>query len=330
MALRLGRQYVDIADYIQMDGVQAMIFENRQLGGRVFLGQPVSYYSSISGDVFGGVSVVGRPFEGNRSRATYARYDDDSESAADDHFYFDVQQQVVEELRARAYLSVMNEDLRMGGMDLYYMSLSEEVFDAVVGMRRWGDYDADSRVYSPLVHVLGDLEPYTTAYGRFTTQIHPQFYLSPGLFLRYPDKSNATNRRYERLDLNLIYEPVDALSASVALEYWNVEEDDEFFGISGDIRYRHQGLWELSLGAAYVDYTYLQLPDFSLTADGGSTIVGEDGVRKEVSPHVFTYYLRGRWNFSKTLALHLSGELEDDSDEDDFGYRIRTSLEVKL
>ena len=330
MALRAGRQYVDIADYIQMDGLQAMLFENQKLGGRVFLGQPVSYYSSIDGDLFGGASLVGKPWQGNRSRATYARYQDDSEGAADDHYFFDVRQQLMEEVRLRTYLSVMNEDVRMGGLDFYYMSLSEKVFDAVLGVRRWGEFDASTRAYSPLVQVLGDQEPYTTAYGRFTTQLLPTFYLSPGAMVRYPDESNYTNRGYERYDLNFIYEPFDAFNASIALEYWDVEDDDRFFGVSGDIRYRYRRIWEVSLGAAFLDYTYFQFSDFSLTADGGSTIVGEDGTRVEVSPYAFTYFLRGRWNINQHLALRISGEIEDNSDEDDLGYRIRTSFEVRL
>ena len=63
-----------------------------------------------------------------------------------------------ERLRARAYLSIMNEDVRMGGADLFYMSLEEKVLDASLGIRRWGEYEANSRVYSPLVQALGALE----------------------------------------------------------------------------------------------------------------------------------------------------------------------------
>jgi len=330
MALRFGRQYVDIADYIQMDGVQGMLFENQKLGGRVFLGRPVSYYSSTDNDSFAGASLVGKPWDGNRSRITYARYEDDNASAADDHYFFDVRQQVMEEVRMRAYLSVMNEDVRMGGLDLYYMSLADKVFDAELGVRRWGEFDAKTRAYSPLVQALGDLEPYTTGYGRFTAQMLSWLYLSPGAYLRYPDESNPTNRGYERYDLSFIFEPIEALNATIALEYWDVEDDDRFFGVTGDIRYRHRRIWEVSLGAAYLDYTYFQFSDFSLTADGGSTIVGDDGTRVEVSPFAFTYFLRGKWNITKKMALRLSGEIEDDSDEDDLGYRIRTSFEVRL
>lgn len=330
MALRVGRQYVDVVDYIQMTGVQGMLFENQRIGGRVFLGEPVSYYSSTSGDLFAGASLVGRPWEGNRSRATYARYEDDDAAAADDHYILDVRQQLQEELRARAYLSVMNEDIRMGSLDLYYMALADRVLDAELGIRRWGDYEAHTRAYSPMVQALGDLEPYTTGYGRLTTELNAWLYISPGIYLRVPDDSNATNRRYERYDISLIYEPVKALNASLALEYWDVENDDRFFGVTGDIRYRHHKTWEVSLGAAYLDYTYFQFSDYTISADGGSIVVGEDGTRTEVSPHAFTYFLRGKWNVNEHAALRVSGELEDDSDEDDLGYRVRTSLEVRL
>lgn len=330
MSLRGGRQYVDVADYIQMDGLQAMLYENKQLGGRVFGGQPVSYYSSTDGDIFAGASLVGKPWEGNRSRATYARYQDDSESAADDHYIFDTRQQMTEEIRMRGYLSLMNEDVQMGGLDLYYFSMSDKVFDAVAGARRWGNYDADTRAYSPLVQTLGDQEPYTTGYGNCTAQILPWFYLSPGAMVRVPDESNYTNRRFERYDLNFIFEPTESLRTSIALEYWDVEDDDRFFGLSGDIRYSYRKIWDVSAGAAYLDYSYRQFNDFSLTADGGSTIASEDGTLVQVSPYAFTYYLRGKWNISKNLALRLAGEIEDDSEESDLGYRIRTSFEVRL
>jgi hypothetical protein len=330
MAIRLGRQYIDIADYIQMDGMQGMLFENEKLGGRVFFGRPVSYYTASSKDSVAGASVVGRPWDGNRSRLTYTRYEEGEGDAEDDHIIFDLRQQILEEVRTRAYLSVMNEDLRMGGLDLYYMSLGERVLDAELGVRRWGDYDASTRVYSPLVQVLGELEPYTTGYGRLTTELLTWLYLSPGAYLRYPDESDETNRGYERYDVSLIYEPFDALNASVALEYWDVEDADRFFGVTGDVRYRHRKLWELSLGAAYLDYTYFRFSDFSISTDGGSIVVGSDGTRTEVSPYTFTYFLKGKWNINRHLTLRLSGEIEDDEEEDDLGYRVRTSIEVRL
>ena len=330
MALRAGRQYVDVADYIQMDGMQAMLFEKKTLGGRVFFGKPVSYYSSTHDDLFGGVSVVGRPWSGNRSRVTYARYQDDSVDKNDDHFFFNIKQEVTEELRTRAYLSLMNGDMRMGGTDLYYMSFEEKMFDASVGVRYWGNYDADTRAYSPLVQTLGELNSYTTGYGQFTAQLLPWLYISPGVIVRHSDDKNATNTSYERYNASLIFEPYEALSASLSVEYWDPDNDDRFYGISGDVRYRYEKLWELSAGAAYVDYTYFQFSDFSQVPDGTGTSVSIDGTRVEVSPNAYTYYLRGKWKITKNLSWRVSGEIEDDSEEDDLGYRFRTCIEVKL
>ncbi len=331
--LRYGRQYVDIADYIQMDGAQVLLFEQQQLGGRAFLGQPVSDYSSVNGDVFAGVSLVGRPWGGNQSRATYARYRDHSRGAADDHYFLDVKQRVGDEWRTRAYLSVMNNDVRMGGGDLFYVSMSDYVFDAVLGVQRWGDYSADTRAYSPLAEVLGDLEPYTTAYGRFTAELLSWLYLSPGAMVREPDDENFTNRSFERYDVSFILEPADGLSSTIALEYWDVEADSQFFGVSGDIRYRYGKLWEVSLGAAYVDYTYTQLSDTSVFTDDNpvpAIVQPLDGTRVELTPDAFTYFLRGRWSITDKTALRLSGEIEDNSEEADVSYRVRTSFEVRL
>ncbi|MDF7798469.1 hypothetical protein P4C99_03295 [Pontiellaceae bacterium B1224] len=330
MALRIGRQYVDIADYIQMDGMQAMLFENKQLGGRVFGGKPVSYYSSVSGDLFGGISLVGKPWDGNRSRATYARYYDDSVGEADNNYFFDVRQQMGEEVRARSYLSVINEGVQMAGLDFYYTSFGEKVFDAVVGARYWGEFDAYTRVYSPLVQTLGAQNPYATAYGRFTSQLTSWLYLSPGAMLRYTDEPDYTNQGFGVYDLSFIFEPSEALSANISFEYWDVEDGDQFMGLSGDIRYRYRRIWDISLGAAYADYTYFQFSDFSLTADGGSTIVADDGTRVEVSPYSFTYFLRAKWNVGEHIVLSAAGEIEDDSEANDVGYRFRTSIGVRL
>jgi hypothetical protein len=327
---------VDVADYLQMDGLQLMLFEDGVFGGRVFMGMPASDYIMADEDFlgfFGGVSLVGRPFKGNRSRVTYARYEDESESNADDHAFLDIYQQAMDELSVRSYLSIMNGDVRMGGVDLYYVSLEEKVFDATLGVRRWGDYTTETRAYSPLIQVLGDREPYTTAYGRFTTQFLPMWYLSPGAMIRRPDDSNVTNLDFDRYDVSLIFEPFDALNASVALEHWNVGDSDRFYGVSGDIRYRYRKLWELSLGAAYVDYTYTQLSDLSVFTDDNAfpqIIEPLDGTRVEQTPNAYTYYLRGRWSFTEKTALRISGEIEDDSFEEDLSYRIRTSIEVRL
>ena len=329
--LRGGRQYVEAADYIHMDGAQLMMFERRRLGGRVFLGQPVSYYSPISGDVFGGFSLVGRPWDGNQSRLTFASYKDDSRDDTDAHVFIDVRQQVTDLLRTRGQVSVMNGDFRMGGFDLFVFG-EDRVSDLALGVRRWGEYDAETRVFSPLYSVLGDQEPYTYAYARLTQEILPWFLVAPGAAMRFMDSNDedAQNREYGHYDLALIFEPSRAFDASVAVEYWDVQDDDRFFGLSGEVRYRHRKLWEVSAGAAYLDYEYTQLTDFSYTTASGDTLLSADGTRSERSPDAYTYFLRGKWKINPHLALRLRGEIEDDSLENDLSYRARGSLEIRF
>jgi len=122
VSLRLGRQYIDVADYLKLDGGQVTLFENRSLGGRAYFGRPVSYYSSVSGDLAGGLSLVGQPWKGNRTRFTYAEYQDDSVAKSDRNYLVDLQQEMTDALRTRAMASILNDDFRMASLDLSYFA----------------------------------------------------------------------------------------------------------------------------------------------------------------------------------------------------------------
>lgn len=329
-ALRGGRQYVEIADYLQMDGGQLLLFEERDLGGRVYAGHPVSYYTSVSDDYAGGLSVVGRPWKGNRTRATAARYHDESEDASDDNYYLDVRQQLSESSRAGGQLSILNDEFRMGRADWMYYAPDGET-DLTLGGSYWGSFDARTRVYSPLYRVLGEQDPYAQAYARLTQQIVPAWLLSPGVSVRVADQGeNAfSNRDYENYDLTLIYAPVRAFNASVALEYWSVEEGDSFLGLSGDVRYRHGRTWEVSGGASFSEYTYDTFSDINYSTVGGETVIDETGTVIEQSPYVYTYFLRGKWRVNRTLRLRLQFDVEDNEETSDLAYRGRGSIEVR-
>lgn len=331
LALRGGRQYVEIADYLHLDGAQLQLKENTALGGRLYAGVPVSYYSSTSDDFAGGISFVGRPFEGNRSRLTLARYHDGDEGEDDQNYFLDIRQQLTEASRARGQLSLLNDDFRMGRLDWYFSDPEGET-DFSVGASYWGAFDAKTRAYSPLYNTLGEQDPYTYTYARLTQQIVPKWLLSPGVSLRFAEESDNgyNNRDYENFDITLIFEPSRSFSASVALEYWAVEDDDSFFGVSGEMRYRHGRVWEVSGGASFAEYTYDTYSDISYTGSGGQTILSDTGTVIEESPFVKTYFIRGKWRLTKHLALRAQFDIEDDDAEDDLGYRGRGSVEVKL
>lgn len=331
LRLRGGRQYVDIADFLQLDGGQFMLFEDEAFGGRVYAGQPVSYYTSVSGDLAGGLSLVGRPWWGNRTRFTFARYEDDSEEASDENYFLDFDQKASETSRFRGKASVLNGDFRMASLDFYYFA-PDSVSDLYLGASYWGTFDARTRLYSPLYSVLGELQPYTYAYGRFTQEVQPWLLLSPGISARFVDgeKQDFSNRDYANYDLTFIFEPNRAWNASVAIEYWDVEDDDTTLGLSGDIRYRHGRIWEVSGGAAYLDYSYNTYSDFSYVANGGQTVFTGDGTVAQQSPDAYTYFLRAKWNINRHLMLRVQGDIEDNSELEDLAYRGRGAVEVRF
>ncbi len=329
VALRAGRQYVEVADYIQMDGAQLMLFEPRDLGGRVFAGKPVSFYSPVSGDLFAGTSVSAKPWDGNVSRLTYARYEDDSENAADDALFLNMRQRAGDSMQARGQASLMNSDFRMGSLDLWYFG-TDRVSDLMLGVRHWGSYSAESRVYSPLYEVLGKASPYTYTYIRTTQEIVTWFLVSPGAAWQFMDSSDedAQNQGYGHYDLSFMFEPTRSLDATLAVEYWDVQDGDRFTGFSGEVRYRQARLWEVAVGAAYLDYQYRQYSDFSYRSEGGDVVLTTDGTSTESSPNVYTYFLRGKWRVNPHLVVRLQGDIEDDSQESDQAYRGRASVEI--
>jgi hypothetical protein len=330
MSLRLGRQYVDIADYLQMDGGQAAFFENGPLGGRVYFGQPVSYYTPVSGDFATGVSVVGRPWTGNRSRFTWAEYYEDEQASEDQNYFIDLEQEVTQSLRTRGQLSVLNDEFRMALLEGSYYAPDGNT-DVHVGGSRWGSFDAKTRAYSPLYNQLGSQQPYSYLYSRVSYAFSPQWMLSPGISARLADSGaeDYSNRDYLDYDLTLVYEPIKALSASLSLQYWDVEEGDSFLGLSGEVRYRYRRLWEVSAGSAYVDYSYQSYSDISYAANGGQTVFYEDGTVTEQTPYTLTYFLRTKWRVTRKLTLRLQGDIEEQKDVGELAYRARGSVEVR-
>jgi hypothetical protein len=329
-ALRVGRQYIEVSDYIQLDGAQVTLFENDVLGGRIYAGHPVSYYTSVSGDFAGGISLVGKPWEGNRLRLTVADYEDDSEDGSDQNYFVDLRQRFNDETRARGQVSVLNGDLRFGRADLFHTAQDGST-DFSMGGSYWGEFSAETRVYSPLYEVLGESQPYALGYARLTQEVVPTFLVSPGVSLRFADSggNDYNNRDYENVDLTFIYEPDRSFSASLAFEYWAVEDDDSFTGITGDLRYRHGRIWEVSGGASYAQYTYDTYSDISYTSGGGQTVFYEGGTVVEETPYVYTYFIRGKWKPLKKLTLRAQFDVEDDESVDDLAYRARGSVEVR-
>ena len=331
LRLRVGRQYIDIADSMHLDGGQLMLFENGRLGGRAFYGLPVSYYGSVSGDAAGGLSVVGRPWAGNRTRLTYSRYDDDSEDATDERYHLQVRQQLIESLRTRMRVSMLNDELQTAGLDLFWYPVDVD-FSCVGGAHQWNSFEARTRAFSPYYRLAGDLEPYTYVYARLARGIRRWLQISAGGSARLVEggREDAYNRSYQRYDLTLGVKPTRHWSASLSGEFWDARNGNRTQGVSGEIRYRRPRQWELRAGAGYLAYDYGFDSDLSFTLNGGQTQVYADGTRIETSPDVYTYFLRGKWYITRAVSLRIRGEIEDNSMVDDLSYGARASVVARL
>ncbi len=330
MHLYAGRQYLDVADYILVDGGQLLLFENKQLGGRLFYGKPVSFYTSREDDTAYGLSLVGRPWDGNRTRLTYAHVSSNL-GTNDANYYIDSQQNFSATVRGRIQASMLNDKFRMARGDCYYFAPDGKT-DAYIGASHWGTYDAATLAYSPLYEVLGRQAPYSYAYARVSREVFPHVAVSPGVSLRQSDSSSQpyNNQDYRDYDLTLTYEPIQALSASISGHYWDVS-DSRFVGFSGELRYRYSRLLDVSAGTSYVQYSYETYSDISYVSDGFGGLVATDGLATgRESPNAYTYFLRARWKVSRHLTLRVEGEVEQDSTASSPGYRTRASIEASL
>ncbi len=334
LKLRLGRQYVDVADYLTIDGAQAILFENRDLGGRVYVGAPVSYYATEASTVALGASLVGTPWEGNRTRFTYAQYGGNSEESGCDRNYFaDMRQQLITGVQARGRLAVLNDQFRNGSLDLSGMTPDGDT-SLFVGGSRWGECDASTRAYSPLAQLLGKEDPYSMYYARLSQAITRTVSLSPGVSYRLADgggngPDDFSNRSYSDYDLTLMYDPNRVLSSSLSLQYWDVSGGDKFVGLSGEVTYRKPKVWEIGAGCEYAAYSYNYNTDFTYIADGGHAKIGPDGT-SETSPYAVTYFVRAKWSVTRCLTLRAQCDLENDKALSALGVWARASAEVKF
>lgn len=334
--LRFGRQYIDNADSLHLDGVLLRLLEKEKVSLELFAGQPVSYYSNTSDSIAGGGTIQVKPWEGGRARFTYTRYEDDRADRDDDRFVLDLWQRFGYSLFTHARAAVLNDDFQMGGADVTWIALDGD-FDVNASVRRWEGLGRESLEYSPLYSVLGDLEPYTFVTARMNKRVLPWLIVSPGVAFRIMDGDDrgVRNRQYGNYDLTLLFEPNQVWNFSVSGQYWDVSGGDRFWGVTGEVEYRPTKWFEGALGTSYLDYRYDVISDYGYaTIDTGDIIGHTDGgdtrYVTQISPDVYSVYTRLNFRFTRNVSLRVHGEIEDDSTEDDLGVALRTSLNLRF
>jgi hypothetical protein len=310
--LRLGRQYIDDVGWLHVDGGLLRIYEKKKISGSVFLGRPVSYYSSVSDDFAGGYSVTARPWYGGRARLIYVYYNDDRGDVSNGKSDVDMWQRVGDRTRVHGNLSFIDSDFLAAGFDVFYTA-QDGLYDVLVKLKRSGELGDESREYSPLFGILGKREEFTFLSARSNIFLKSWLTVSPGISLRRVDSSSQDyrNRQYENYDLTVNITHHKHFNTSLSGNYWNVSDSDSFTGLTGQVNYHPSKVWDVTVGTAYLAYEY--------HADTGS-------YTSETSPDAYTLFANTKIKLTKSIKLKVELESEDNSSKPDDYFRFRTSL----
>ena len=314
--LRLGRQYIDDVGWLHIDGGLLDIWERKKIRGKVFLGKPVSYYTSASDDWTGGFSLMTRPGKQNKVRLNYVMYRDDQAGETDEQASLDVWQRLGNRTRAHGKLSILDDKLQMIGGNVSHVA-QDGLYDVYLRAKYYGDQDEETREYSPLSSVLGKRTAFTLLSARGSYAVESWLRVSPGMAFRLTnggDRKNR-NRQYANFDITLNITPHEYWDASVSGHYWKVSQDNRSLGLTGEVNYHRSKDWSVTAGTAYLDYIYS-----TKTAD----------YETEVSPDVYTLYARLKYKISDSVSFRVNMEIEDNSYESENSVRFKSTLRTRF
>jgi hypothetical protein len=299
-----------------MDGGFLRLYEKKEISGSIFLGKPVSYYSSTSDDWTAGYSINVLPWDGNKTRLSYVRYQDERASRNDDIETLDTWQRFGDQIRAHGRLSLLDHEFKMAGIDVFYIA-PDGSYDLYVRLSRWDDLGNKSREYDSLTGILGNRKQFTLLSVQSTFIIKPWLSISPGISSRIVDESDQDNRnrQFENYICTFNVTANDNWDASVSINYWDVANSNQFFGLTGEVDYHRSKDWEVTVGTSYMAYEYhYDITDYT----------------KELSPDAYTLYTNAKMRINDSITLKAELELEDNSYESENSIRFRTSLITRL
>jgi len=323
--LRVGRQFLEDIDYAHFDGASYRFSPTDPLEITLFGGRPVTFYSSSSGDAFYGADVRYRFTPQTKAAARYYRYDADP--FRDDLAAVEVWHMFMPELQTHAEFSLLDADPYLFQNDWYYR-WDEYDFDIVAQVVRLFSEISDQTInFNPYFPVMHGYEPFTYGSTLFTKGLNDWVSLNAGFDFRVSDGgldpvAEYTNRDYVRGTLGAEFYPTRQLTLSVNGEYWSVDSDDEFTGVSGEVEYKPTKQWTLTAGAEYGEYIQEYMDEFLL-------FFGQEEVFR-ITPDVITYYARVKWQPTSRIYTAARFEVEDNSLENDNWYAFQLQVGVNF
>lgn len=310
--IRAGRQTLDETPMVfHMDGIRAdsMPWEKvlkLQAGG--YAGVPVHYHESVwRGDAIYGGWIQARPWKGARARVEYTRIRDAYRhfTSRNDLWTFSAWQTLWDMLTLSGRYTIMDGSSRDHSLrgDLFVAEWDFRVNASWYRLYKRQDLSSIDTDY--FTWTLRSYFPYDQFQLLVAKGLGKHVNLQAGADLRAVspyDEEGPGNRSYQRYFFSpgLLDWPINGLSVTATLEYWNVKHsssgDTKSAGF--DITYKpHKGV-KISAGSSFALYKYDELED----------------VERE---HVQTYYLKVSYSPWKPLKFELGYQFED-TDTDDF------------
>jgi hypothetical protein len=308
--IRIGRQSIyETPITVYFDGVRIDSREYADLGrlkAGFYAGVPVHLYEDNPGlDDVVGLYVQSRPWRGGRIKLDYIHIDDDNLYGvqSDDlvalrywhalsrhlstHFMFSHVGSVSRDLLLKTTYFNENQNFILEGS--YYELLEEQRFFAIH--------------FDPFFTITEKYYPYRQGSLMVYKGVGDNLGVSAGLDGRWlVDDNNESifNHQFVRYyaGLSLYDLPTAGFEADIFAEVWNSEDNDsEVNTYSGEIRYSHNEIFNLALGADYALYKY----DFYLADE---------------LENVWTYFFRTKINISKRFEAEFKYSYEDEEFEE--------------
>ena len=318
--LRVGRQYIDEAEWLHLDGAALRVRPARDWELLAFGGRPVTFYSGTSGDWAAGAGATWRYRPTGRGRLLFYHYD--QESVDNNRLMLEVWDRFANRLRMHSKFSLLD-----GDADIFFIEGSLDIHECGIQIdaqysRLFDTRENEALPWNPLYAALGDLQSYHYGSLRAIKFWGEMWTLSGGVSGKSVDgdDENATNQDYASYDVSLGFHPTPQWDFTLTAMRWEAEGENRLNGFYGDITWRPVREFEISAGAGTVDYVYEYYDD----------ILFQDDYRR--TPDARSYYVKARWRPRERLSVGVRAELEDDVDlEDDDGdtfFTLRTSVSV--
>ncbi len=262
--IRFGRLYVDIGEYMLLDGAQVW---SRPFGRgywqfSLFGGVPAYLFtSSPEGDWTAGAQVTGRPWKGADLRVSYAHVQNDQIYGLLRNNFADVtiNQRFGLSTLARLTYQQLDDDPRMVRLTVDSVLPAPDLtirgyFQTVPTVQEERVYDFDYYYWSTL-----ELAPYGMLNLSLAKGIGEFFSVEGGISGRwlYSAQDEGTyNREFEQYFITLASYDwlVDNLDMSISGEWW--DSDDDIWTVTFDVDWKPSRCFRLSFGTDYAAYRY--------------------------------------------------------------------------